>query len=109
MKDIWDRNSESILYTDFSELARHLTELVVNNELDEFMGVFNLVEKMIVEGDQFVQEAIVVGLIEDFQGGLLRNGYNLKALEKLLKPETHKYWVKVIQFWNGEIPYIDNN
>ena len=64
---------------------------------------------MLFEGDPFVQEAVVIGLIEDFQGGLERNGYDLKTFEKFLKPETQKYWTKVIKFWNGEIPCIDNN
>jgi len=109
LQDIWDRNSESILYTDLSEFARHLTELVINNELNEFENVFRLTERLLGEGDSFVQEAIVVGLIEDFQGDLERNGYNLKTFEKFLEPETQQYWTKVIKFWDGEIPYIDNN
>jgi len=109
LQDIWDRNSESILYTDLAEFARHLTELVIHNKLSELANVFGLVEKLLFEGDPFVQEAVVVGLIEDFQGGLERNGYDLKTFEKFLEPETQKYWTKVIKFWNGEIPYIDNN
>lgn len=109
LTDIWDRNSESILYTDLAEFARHLTELVTNSKLDEMKNIFALTEKLIIEGDHFVQEAIVVGLIEDFQGGLERNGCSLKSFEKFLEPETLKYWRKVIKFWNGEIPYIDNN
>ena len=109
LQDIWDRNSETILYTDLSEFARHLTELVINNELNELKNVFRITERLLGEGDSFVQGAIVVGLIEDFQGGLERNGYNLKTFEKFLEPETQKYWTKVIKFWNGEIPYINNN
>lgn len=109
LQDIWDRDSESILYTDLSEFAMYLTDLVINSNFSEFKNVFRLTERLLGEGDSFVQEAIVVGLIEDFQDDLLRNGYNLKNFEKFLEPETQKYWIKVIKFWNGEIPYIDNN
>jgi len=65
LHDIWDRNSETILYTDLSEFARHLTELVINNELNELKNLFKITERLLGEGDSFVQEAIVVRLIED--------------------------------------------
>ena len=109
LHDIWDRNSESILYTDFAEFDRHLTDLVIEKEYGEFEAIFELVEQLLSEGDSFVQEAVIVGLLEDFQTGLESNGYDLKSFEKFLKPETKKYWIKVIKFWSGEIPYIDNN
>jgi hypothetical protein len=109
LNDIWDRSSEGILYTDFAEFARHLSELVEKKEFDEFSVLFDSVEYILKEGDDFVQEAVVVGLLEDFQGNLERGGYDLNIIDKFLGLETKKYWIKVIKFWNGEIPYIDNN
>lgn len=108
LQDIWDRYSETILYTDLSEFARHMTELAIKNEIGELKSIFALTERLLVEGDPFVQEAIVVGLIEDFQGGLERSKLDLMTFEGFLEPETKKYWQKVIKFWSGEIPYIDN-
>ncbi|HEX9061059.1 MAG TPA: hypothetical protein VF941_12840 [Clostridia bacterium] len=109
LQDIWDRTSETILYTDFSELARHLSSLVENNHFEEFPAIFEIVEQLVIEGDSFVQEAVVVGLIEDFQNNLLSKRYELSLIDRFLKTETKKYWVKVIQFWNGEIPYISKD
>lgn len=109
LQDSLDRREEyTILYTDFSEFARHLAELVKDNNFEEFQDIFDKVEYLLQDGDPFVQEAIVVGLLEDFQNGLLRDGCNFNIIEKYLKPETKKYWIKVIKFWNGEIPYIDD-
>lgn len=100
LEDIWDRDSETILYTDLSVFARHLTELTINNNFREFNDIFDEIERLIQEGDSFVSEAIVVGLLEDFQNGLLRNGYELNMMEKYLKPDTKKYWIALIKFWN---------
>ncbi len=109
LQDIWDRKSETILYTDFSEFARHLFSLIKDNHFDEFPKIFEMVEHLIKQGDSFVQQAVVVGLLEDFQNNLLSNKYELSLVEGYLKFETKKYWDKGIQFWNGEIPYIFNN
>lgn len=109
LEDIWDRESDSILYTDFAEFARHLTSLVASESLQEFEAVFNEIEYLLQQGDSFVQEAVMVGLLEDFQNGLLNIGYEINFIEKYFKPETKKYWASLTKFWNGEIPYIDNN
>lgn len=105
LKDIWDRESDSILYTDFSEFARHLTELVKNQDYAEFTDVFGKIEYLLQEGDSFINEAIVVGLLEDFQNGLISSGYELDLIEVYLLPETKKGWYEVIEFWN-QAPYL---
>lgn len=109
LRDIWDRDSELILYTDFAEFARHLTSLAASESFQELEAVFNEIEYLLQQGDPFVQEAVMVGLLEDFQNGLLNIGYEINLIEKYFKPETKKYWTSLTKFWNGEIPYIDNN
>jgi hypothetical protein len=100
LEDIWDRDREEILYTDLSVFARHLTELTINKDFREFNDIFNEIERLIQEGDFFVSEAIVIGLLEDLQNGLLRNGYELNMMEKYLKPDTKECWIDLIKFWN---------
>ena len=109
LHNIWDRESETILYTDLAEFARYLTELVKNNDFSEFINIFDKIEYLIKEGDSFVTEAIVVGLLEDFQNGLLSNKFDLSLMEKYLRAETKKNWFEVIAFWNQEKPHLDNN
>ncbi|BCZ47995.1 hypothetical protein psyc5s11_40620 [Clostridium gelidum] len=100
LEDNFDRDCETILYRDLYVFARHLTELTINNSFGDFNDIFDEIERLIQEGDSFVSDAIVVGLLEDFQNGLLSNGYELKIMEKYLKPDTKKYWIALIKYWN---------
>lgn len=109
LQDIWDRESESILYTDFSVFASYLSELVIIRDFREFTDVLDRVELLLHEGDSFVKEAVVVGLLEDFQNYLLSKGYDLSLIEKYLKSETKKHWLELIKFWNGEIPSLGSD
>jgi len=109
LQDIWDRESKTILYTDFSEFARYLSELVILRDFREFTDVFDTVELLLHEGDPFVREAVVVGLLEDFQNCLLSKGYDLSLIEKYLKSETKKHWLELIKYWNGEISSLSIN
>jgi hypothetical protein len=108
VEDIWDRESETILYTDFSEFARHLYELAVNKDFKEFLSVFDIIELLLQEGDSFVKEAVAIGFLEDFQTLVLGGGYDSNIIEHYLREETKKCWIKLDKFWKGEIPYIDN-
>lgn len=107
--NIWDRESETILYTDLSELARHLATLVRLNQVNEFPAVFDKIECLLQHGDPFVQEAVVAGLLEDFQNNLLYNKCQLDLISQYLKAETKQYWTGLIKFWSGETSYTHKN
>lgn len=101
LQDIWDRTSETILYTDLTEFARHLIELVKKNELDAYDDIFCEIEHLLREGEPFVQEAITIGLLEDFQNFLLSSNYEFDIIEKFIKPETKRQWNAIIKMWDG--------
>ncbi|WP_069997331.1 DUF7674 family protein [Cellulosilyticum sp. I15G10I2] len=105
LKNIWDRESETILYTDLSEFARHLAKLVKLNQVDELPAVFDKIEYLLQHGDPFVQEAVIAGLFEDFQNNLLYNKCQLDLISQYLKIETKQYWTELIKFWSGGTPY----
>lgn len=101
LEDDWDRDRETILYSDLSVFARYLTELTMTRKFEELYNLFDEIERLIKEGDFFVSEAIVVGLLEDFQNGLLSNGYELNIMDEYLKPDTKRGWLDLIKFWNS--------
>lgn len=58
---------------------------------------------MLIEGDDFVKEAVTVGFLEDLQLGLAgNNNFNIDALFNLFGEETIKWWNKLERFWSGD-------
>jgi len=101
LNDIWDRTSDSILYTDFAFLSWHLVGSLKLNNTECFTEVFALVETLLAHGDKFVQDAVVVGLLEDIQIIALGEGVELSQFHKFLGFRARKAWTQLIDFWNG--------
>jgi hypothetical protein len=93
----YDVGEEQLLYIDLSDFADHLIELLKNNKVDEFPKVFDIVELLHIYGDDFVKEAVTVGLLEDLYLGDESNSFT-----SFLKPESLRWWNKLKDFWlNG--------
>ncbi len=66
--------------------------------------LFALLEKWIKDGDKYVRDMAITGLIEDLQNENLHTGTRPEDFVRLLHPETAVYWAKVNRFWShGEI------
>ena len=63
------------------------------------MGVFGVLERLIIEGDSYVREAAIVGLIEDLQNTNLHSGTTPEQYLPFLLPKTNHWWKKVEAFW----------
>lgn len=90
-------------YIALGEFAQHLIELEQENKVSEFEDVFELIEKLHIEGEHYVKEATTIGLLEGLQNIL---GSDAVKFVKYLKPETLKWWNELNKFWNGEIQYV---
>ena len=101
----WD-NDERLLYVDLGELARHVVQFTHRDAVGELAAVFEVVDRLILEGDDFVQTAIIVGLLEDIQTLAGHAGVDLNAFESYMKPETAYWWQRTRDFWDRNIPYI---
>jgi hypothetical protein len=94
------------LYHDLAEFNGHLFELFINNLIGEFSAVFEVVEKLHLEGDDYVKEAATIGLLEGIQNLAGNSGVNSEEFRQYLKPETAKWWQQLNDFWDGKIPYV---
>ena len=97
---------EQLLYLDLSEFARHLVELQRSNQTNEFLVVFNVVERLHLEGDDFVKEAATIGLLEGIQNIAGNNGVNPEVFVPYLKSNSVKWWRQLNDFWDGKITYV---
>jgi hypothetical protein len=99
---------EHLLYIDLAEFNRHLIELHKNKQIAEFSAVFDVVEKLHLEGDNYVREAATIGLLEGIQNvaSHSENEVDVEDFAQYLKPESAKWWQQLNDFWEGKIPYV---
>lgn len=79
------------------------------NQTKEFYHVFDVVEKLHFDGEQYVRRAITLGLLEDIQNIASHNSeMDLKPIIRFFKPETLKRWNLVNDYWTGNINAFDD-
>ena len=93
---------EELLYIDLGEFAHHLVELQKKNRTSEFPGVFDIIERMHLEGDDYVKDAATIGMLEGIQNVAGNLGVEPGIFEKYLKPVSAKRWRQVNDFWDGK-------
>jgi hypothetical protein len=97
----WDSLKRKPLpyYLLLNELARHLTHKLAIGETSQFAGVFAVVERWHVEGDDYVQTAASIGLLEDLQNPANYRGRKPSDFVPWLGPVSKIWWDKVEEYW----------
>ena len=95
----WRDGGEQPLYLALSELALHLIRNLEAGETDRFGGIFGVVERWIIEGNPYVRDAAIVGLLEDLQNKSLHHTTNPDDFKRWLQPQSSIWWTKVDAFW----------
>ena len=105
--DEWKETEKLPLYLLFSSLARHITSLISQNKEDELIEIFHIIEQWIVDGDRYVKEAAIVGVLEDLQNTNIVGNEIPKRIEDYLLPESKRWWIKLYGFWEEGKPLND--
>jgi hypothetical protein len=95
----WADEPDLPMYCVFGDFARHLSGLLVQRNNQVLHRVFSVVERFIVQGDKYVQEAAIVGILEDLQNGNLHSGTTPEQYLPFLLPQSRRWWGKVEAFW----------
>lgn len=93
---------EQLLYIDLGDFSGHLVDLYTNNELNEFNQVFDIVELLLIDGDDFVKEAAIIGFLEGIQNIASNSGVKPTEFMRFLKPTSAKWWNNLNDFWSGK-------
>lgn len=94
---------EQIFYVDLGVFADHIIDLYEQRKTQEFPAVFDSIERLHLEGDDYVGEAATIGLLEGIQNTAGARGIDPEVFAPYLKPESAKWWKKLNDFWNGNI------
>ncbi len=95
----WEEEKENLPhYLILSEFADHMVYLFNEKDLDTLNKVFTVVESLHTDGDDYVKLAATVGLLEDFQCYLEKEGTDINLVEPFLGPESLKWWRKLTRY-----------
>lgn len=101
LEDFRDEAENLPLYVALSALARHISGLLAQGDTPTLRAVFAAVERLHVEGDPYVREAICIGLLEDLQNPAIHSGTAPAQVRPFLGPESAKRWADLDRFWTG--------
>jgi hypothetical protein len=86
-------------YLALSDFARHLSGVLAREDEATLQRVFAAVERLIIDGDPYVNEAAIVGLLEDLQNTNLHDRTTPEQYERFLLPQSRRWWEKLKAFW----------
>jgi hypothetical protein len=97
--DEWKDEPEPPIYLALADFARHLIGMLAHGNTGPFPIIFSAVERMLVEGDDYVKEAATIGVLEALQNTNLHESTEPEQFRPYLKPESEKWWNKLYDFW----------
>ena len=97
---------DDLLYVYFGEFAHHLISLYKDEKTEEFEAVFDLAERLHIEGDDYVREVATIGMLESIQNVAGNSGIDRETFLPFLKPESIKWWTNLNDFWKGKTAYV---
>ena len=100
LADWKDEPAELPLYLALSDFARHLITMLARGEMESFPSIFAAVERLQAEGEHYVREAMIVGLLEDLQNLNLHDRTEPEQFRPYLGPESLAAWDELYGFWH---------
>ncbi|WP_237060863.1 DUF7674 family protein [Microbulbifer sediminum] len=95
----WGDDEELPQYLALSDLARYISKLVSESRTQELSDIFEVIERWHLEGDDYVREAVTVGILENLQNINVVGSDVPDQVQKLLLPESKSQWAKINEFW----------
>lgn len=112
--DEWDSSENVIdgerqLYLYAADYVRHVLRLVHRKTSGELGPIFDVIEQLHVEGDDFVRELATVGILEGFQSAAADSAGVNPALQvrPRLRPVSLTWWQRLDRFWDGDVPALN--
>ena len=107
--DNWEGDGDLPLYLLLGDLAFYLVVLLEEGKETEIKNIFKVVETWHLQGNHYVKEAAIVGLLEDLQN----TNFHKKTTKPedflpYMLPETKFWWNKVTDFWEKRILIQDD-
>lgn len=95
-----------LCYLDAGDFARHVVEMHRSNHRRWLQNAFDIIERMHIEGDEYVRELATIGYLEDIENMAGHAGVDPAVFEEYLGPESRRWWEGLEAFWSGQSPRV---
>ena len=95
-KKEWIEEDRIPNYLFIGDMAIYIVE---HRDTLDLHKLFQRVEEVVLEGDQYSAEATTVGLLEDLQNVLLHHKLPITSFDEYLGPHSKRLWRQLIGFW----------
>ena len=89
-------------YNDVAEFAHHIVVLYSLGEAEQVRAGFDLIERLLVEGDDTVRQLAVVGVLEDVQNIASHRSFGYGVFEPWLGEQSRQAWQWLEGVWKGK-------
>lgn len=94
--------TKNLLYVVMGDLVRHLLEEYRTGRTGEFTTLCELIERLLVEGEPYVKDLAVIGLLEGIQNAWRDRGEDPENFGRYLLSESRQWWKELNDFWQGK-------
>jgi hypothetical protein len=103
----WEGEHETVPYMGVSVFARHIVDSFKAGKTGSFPAVFQLIERLIIEGDEEVRDLAIVGLLEDVQNIASWRDFGSEVFTRWLEPNSRAAWYELKKVWAGKNSLAD--
>ena len=101
-----DEENRDLPYVILGNFACFLLEAFQRKDESLLKDAAALIERLHLEGDEYVKEAATIGLLEGILNTWPNSGVDPKTFAPYLLSESRRWWNSLNRFWNKEIPYV---
>lgn len=99
-------HGETLPYVAAAALTSHMLELHLTGNTAPLLSLGKAIERLHLEGNEWVREFATIGLLEGVQNGWLNAGAEPTDFVAYLGPESLSWWKGLIEFWCGKSPVV---
>ncbi|RYG71029.1 hypothetical protein EON80_06045 [bacterium] len=89
-------------YNDIGEFAHYVVDGYEKGETAEFDAIFQVIERLIIEGNDETQGVAIVGFLEDVQNISSHREFGESVFVPYLRPKSREAWNALTTFWEGK-------
>jgi hypothetical protein len=94
-------------YVEIAVFFSHVVKCYKQSRTESFPRVFQLVERLIIEGDDYTQGVIIVGFLEGLQNVASWESFGSAVFEPYLGPKSLAAWRELESAWEGNNSLAD--
>jgi len=102
------RGEQAGSYNDMAEFVHFVVDdLYEKGNLSEVGRVFQMMDRLLAEGDQETRDLVALGFFETLQNVTSWRPYGNKAFEQFLGPVSQRAWAEIQSAWAGKSSLAD--